>query len=355
MRQGKTIVDLATELEAQMATKKDYVVKTPALEMSLLNTEVPRLHARGADELDWGVNNLAHSQIAERTGIPGAYYKRMLASWPALLVMNVNHWFKNQPESRMLRTMNGNVRAFLSDRYKPIDNFDVADTLLPVLSEAGAKVESCELTERRMYLKAVFPKIQGDVGKGDPVQAGLIISNSEVGCGSVDVRPLVYRLVCLNGLIVEDYRMKRHHVGRLFEGDGNFNMFSSETVQADNKAFFMKMRDVVKHVLTQEVFNGILSKIQEAAGVKIETHPEALVKEIGMRHQLNEREQGGILRHLIDGGDLSKWGLVNAVTRTSQDVEDYDRATELEVLGGNRLNIERSAWQSIAVDAKAAA
>ena len=34
------------------------------------------------------------------------------------------------------------------------------------------------------------------------------------------------------------------------------------------------------------------------------------------------------------GNDLSHDGLVNAVTRASQDIEDYNRATELERIGG---------------------
>ena len=34
------------------------------------------------------------------------------------------------------------------------------------------------------------------------------------------------------------------------------------------------------------------------------------------------------------GNDLSHYGLVNAVTRASQDIEDYNRATELERIGG---------------------
>ena len=41
-----------------------------------------------------------------------------------------------------------------------------------------------------------------------------------------------------------------------------------------------------------------------------------------------------MLRDLIEGGDLSGFGLVNAVTHYSQQVDDYDRATDLEAIGG---------------------
>ena len=49
---------------------------------------------------------------------------------------------------------------------------------------------------------------------GDIVQAGVMISNSEVGLGAVSIQPLVYRLVCTNGMIVNDMGERRHHVGR---------------------------------------------------------------------------------------------------------------------------------------------
>jgi len=41
------------------------------------------------------------------------------------------------------------------------------------------------------------------------------------------------------------------------------------------------------------------------------------------RLSLTQDEQSSVLRHLIEGGDLSQYGLINAVTRT--------RATELDL------------------------
>ena len=48
---------------------------------------------------------------------------------------------------------------------------------------------------------------------------------------------------------------------------------------------------------------------------------------------LTQEEQDGIFRYLVEGGDLSLYGLTNAVTRMSQDVDSYDRATALEWIG----------------------
>ena len=67
------------------------------------------------------------------------------------------------------------------------------------------------------------------------------------------------------------------------------------------------------------------------------SYPQA--KMLADRYILNQSERGSILRHFIMGADNSKYGLIQAVTRASQDIEDYDRATTLERLGGELLAI----------------
>lgn len=41
------------------------------------------------------------------------------------------------------------------------------------------------------------------------------------------------------------------------------------------------------------------------------------------------------------------YGLANAVTRHSQDVKSYDRATELEAAGWSILNMSPSLWRQL--------
>ena len=66
------------------------------------------------------------------------------------------------------------------------------------------------------------------------------------------------------------------------------------------------------------------------------------------RYTLNDAERNGVLRHLIVEGDLSAYGLVNAVTHYSQYVEDYDRATEFEALGGRLIDLSTQDWRELA-------
>jgi hypothetical protein len=47
--------------------------------------------------------------------------------------------------------------------------------------------------------------------------------------------------------------------------------------------------------------------------------PIAVIEKTVKRFNLTEGEGSGILEHLVQGGDLSGFGLLNAVTRYSQD------------------------------------
>ncbi|MGB3547471.1 MAG: hypothetical protein WBA17_10880, partial [Saprospiraceae bacterium] len=155
---------MAQALEAQQSLKKDYVADTRALEMTPTGQLAIADNAQPFD-----ITPHAHRQIGDRIGIPAKYYERMRTDAPELLRDNVNHWFQSQPEQRMIRTLGSDARAFLSRRYRRLDNFDLADAVLPTLLQMdGAQVVSCELTETRMYLKVVTAKIQADVKVGDP-------------------------------------------------------------------------------------------------------------------------------------------------------------------------------------------
>jgi len=69
----------------------------------------------------------------------------------------------------------------LSDRYRRLDNYELAENVLPILQRLeGARFESVELTETKMYLKVVTPRVEYEIAPGDVVQAGIVITNSEV-------------------------------------------------------------------------------------------------------------------------------------------------------------------------------
>ena len=346
MKNGKSLTELAMELERQSEAKKDFITNTSALEM----TSGGELALESDTTHEFPVTDHAHSQIAARLDIPAKYYNRMRSEAPALLAANVNEWFHSKPERRMVRTLEGQARAFLSARYRRLDNFDLAEAVLPVLAEMGEglQIVSTELTSSRMYIKVINSRIELEVKPGDVVQAGMVISNSEIGLGSLKVEPLIYRLVCSNGMIAQDYSKKRYHVGRGADEGEAYELFRDETLKADDRAFFLKVQDTVRAAVDVAKFSTIVERMREATEQRIEGNPVKAVEVVSDYLGFSKEESSGVLQHLIQGGDLNAYGLLNAITRTSQDVDDYDRATILERDGSRVLSLQATTWKSIA-------
>ena len=235
MKSGISLVEMAQEIQRQNDLKADYMLDTRSLRLEPFGGG---LYLNAYDQSgDYAVeplevNAIAHRQIGTHLKIPAAYYDKMLEEYPELLAQNVNAWFQREPAVRMVRTIDGTARAFLSNRYRRIDNLDIAGIVLPVLQEMeGMHFESCQLTDSRMYIKVVNTRLEAEVVPGDIVQSGIIISNSEVGLGSVSIQPLVYRLVCSNGMVVNDAQTRRNHVGRVNEASENYQLYSEKTLE----------------------------------------------------------------------------------------------------------------------------
>lgn len=356
MKQGRSLTELAQEIERQSSNKQDLIADTRNLEVTLdAESSKINLTVTNGDLHHFNINELAHRQIAERVGIPQKYYQRMLAEKPELLANNVNTWFAEKPERRLVRLLDGNVRAFLSDRYQRIDNWDVAQTVLPILlGTPGIECLSQEITESRLYIKAVTHKVQGEIKSkrvGDVVEAGVMISNSEVGLGAISIKPFVHFLVCTNGMVRDKDSLRRAHIGRQIEGDNVVQFLTDETRKAEDHAVLLKVRDVVNAAMNPENFRRMLDEIQATTEQRIEGNPIEAVKVLGNTFGLADTEQTNILRHLIEGADLSKYGIMNAITRASADIESYDRATDLETIGGAIIDLPRADWQRIAIAA----
>lgn len=347
MKIGKaSISELVAQLKKEKEMSRDFIVPTQELHITAEENPVMVMQNRGATEV-FGINENTHQQIASRLGIPYKYYQRMRSDYPELLANNVNGWFEKEPEQRMLRTMGGTARAFLSNKYRRIDNMELMQAVYPVLQEMeGVQVMSCEVTDNHLYLQVVSDKVKTEVAKGDIVQAGFIISNSEIGRGAVAVQPLVYRLVCTNGMIAKENAHRRYHTGKNIDMDDNYELFSDNTKILDDIAYFAKVQEIVRMAVDETKFNQQVIAMQKAIGVAV--NPMAIapvVEELGKTHMLSKGEQEMVVQNFLlgdnyDGGHIAhfnQFGLANAITKTANQVESYERAVDLERIGGQVL------------------
>ena len=358
MKSGKSLVELAQTLQHIKDNAKDYVVPTSSMTMS---NEAKVEFVNGKTHA-FSPSSYAHGQIASYTNIPKQYYDRILSESPELLAENVNHGLSlaakkerrdRKPESRLIRTIDGKMRAVLSSSYRRLDSFDLCNEVLPVIAERGMQVVSSELTDTRLYIKALSPKLTAEVKKGDVVQYGIVISNSDVGAGSVRVEPLIYRLVCANGLI-SDTAMKKFHVGKNQAEEQIMELLSEDTMNLTDAAFWAQVKDVTLASLRPEIFEREVNKLRLAAEEKILNYDIPQVIELSMKATgtSGESTKDNMIAYLANGADgagLTRWGLVNAYTFAAQDEKiGYDQSIELERAGARVLNMHQNQWRHIA-------
>ena len=345
---GLNINELAQKITDQAEKKVDMVVDSRSMqllpvEQDDVTTTAPVLMSID-DSKQMEITSTAHRQLATRLQIPYAYYERVMNNNPVLLAENVNNWLGQTQNKRMIRTYQSDgstvwdlMRADLSNKYLTFDNEDVAEAVLLVMFDENLEIISSNVTEKKLYIKAVTDKLTGEIEKGDVVRGGVIVSNSEVGYGSVNVQAFIERLVCMNGMIAET-SFRRRHIGASHDIT---DLLSRDTLNKTSEALVGQVQDVVRNVLSNEGFNNVLGKLRETTETEI-AKPIDAVEIIQKQFRFTEDEKDSVLNHLIKGGDTTKWGLTNAVTRASQDLEDYDRATEFEKFGWDVANLSNT-------------
>lgn len=340
--QFNSLTDFAQKIEQIEKTKNDYLVSGDKIRMAedskiILN-----------DELDLGITDYAHGQIANKLQIPKAYYDRMLAK-PGLRTLNVNTWLHDREEKSMVRTLDGRVRAMLSDQFKPIDNYDVLSTsIFPALEpiKNNIQIKALNLSETKMYLQFIVKSLQAEIKVNDVVQYGLTISNSEVGAGSLNVEGWIYRLVCSNGM-VRNSLFKKYHVGRRLEEDENYSIWASDTLKKELEGYQLRLRDVLKNALTMTSFNAEVRKMKDAALDQIENITPT-IQNVTKRFGLTEKEGDHIIQQMVSNGDSTRWGLANGLTALAHGIENPDRQYHCEKIGSEIIDLAPSEWKLLA-------
>jgi hypothetical protein len=155
-------------------------------------------------------------------------------------------------------------------------------------------------------------------------------------------------LACLNGMVHENFGIRKFHLGgNGGDGEGAREFYRDATRIQDDKAFFMKVQDVVEATMTPETFGRVIEGMQKAATKQITGKTDKVVEVTAKRYGLSDTERDSVLKHLIAGGQLNAYGLGQALTRVSADVENYDKATDLERAGGEIITLGRHDWEEI--------
>lgn len=333
MKKGQEVRSMLKKINNDVEFKKDVIVDLRSLDVSQNDRVVyPDLHYAGGQYYQMNDNSLNH--LCNRLEIGTRYISKCLTVSQELVTHNLNFWInKNKNKKLMLRTIEGHdinrVRAIMSDRYKRIDSDVVANSCLSKLMDMNAELKYSYYDGDNMNITAVLPKLEGEVVEGDFVQGGITITNSEIGNGSLIVKPFIYRLVCTNGMVAPEYlnQFYAKHVGKMI----------IDVEQDDQwKVIVDKMGQQLELVSNPELFQENVDKLKQATEQKINSHQ---IEVLAKKHGLSDEERSGVFERLNhyygETFVTSKYDVANAITNIANDENKSDeRARYLQELGG---------------------
>lgn len=360
---------LVAELTRQRDSRVDFVADTRSLRLKATDNQL-RLLPNTPQTREWMpsegvlISDKALAQIGAvaAPAVPGAYLRDLAAQRPDVAALVVNQ--TGEAKRRFIRLLDGRCRAFLSDAYRVMDNYDLAFTALDVAKNVGANVLECSLTDSRMRIKLVNESIWQRISdrqqngggahewivgneadpkyrdatnynrNGDEMPQGgrgvspvVTISNSETGEGGLSISVGLFDRYCLNTALIETGMRKVHIGSRMDSG-----IFTAETREADSRALALACRDTIRAAFSPEGFDKLVAQADAAAAVAINA-PSAAVDQLVKSKVITEAQRDGLLEHFLGKYSKTAYGLAQAVTRFAQET-DADGAADLEAVAG---------------------
>lgn len=370
MRMG--LGPMVAELKRRLENRVDVVADSRHMKVAVVDGRFRLLANPGTPLTEWMVGDAAglpveaHAvgQLLEKcdVSIPKTFAEKLAERHPEWAAELATNLLQASKQSRLVRMLDGRVRAFLSNSYRCLDNYDLAATALQVARDSGAEFLECHLTPSRMEIKlvnrSVWDRIDaaqrgadggygsisnhkwiGHVGVGwqgedlpggkDTVHPLVTVGNSETGEGGYFVKLGILQAVCCNSAILRK-ELQTVHIGQKQTVQG---ILSQETLRAEAKAIHLKARDIVKAAFAQEKFAEMCGIMKAAASVEIKNPKPALDfwVESGL---FSEAQRDDVFAYFVRDYKQTALGLASAMTRLAQDTEDADVATELEEAAG---------------------
>ena len=269
----------------------------------------------------------AQYQICQRIGVPRSYMQKCI---PSLQRTNMQHWMNNYVLDRksqdhlLIRFYDDKIRAIFTERYKPLDNIDLANNLLAQSIDMDMKVQFNHghrfMSLNLLYSKEAYNVPVGGFSGDDYMYPGISLINSEVGVSSFAARMFFFRLWCSNGAIVS------HKFGAR-----KFRHISDSNID-DVPRMLEWGRDSVGELRTIT-----MNTLKRAREIKVDHVPETF-EYMSKKYEVNEMQRAALPEAWEHEKGNSLFHIINTYTRAanSRYLDSEDRYS-LQDIGGRML------------------
>ncbi len=244
----------------------------------------------------------------------------------------------------LTRDDTGKIFTIVSSRYVPFqasDLFDVCEQFLETSAAKYARARSYK-DGARISARVSIPDADFMVVPNDHCKAFLDISTSHDGSSAIWIRPLVYRMICKNGLHVWESDAARSISCRHVKGAREKLVINArEVLQREIQyfaAFNEKMRALVSKEMKYEALDAFLDELLQIDAVK-----GANAREENLKYSLARLAYNGTGQD-IPGVKGTAYAAFNAVTEYVTHGRGADETREYAEIYGTGADLRERAF-----------
>jgi hypothetical protein len=232
-----------------------------------------------------------------------------------------------------LRTYkDGTCRAFVTDKYAPIDNRWYLETLSEFIP--GGRFSHWRGDEDTIYGNILIPDTIMDYGADDSDYGGMIsVGNCEIGTRRISQTPSLFRAICMNGCIwgqTAGEKIRRVHRGNIVLE--NLKLEIAENIQHQIP---LLAPGIKQFLATRSLETG-------KASIK------GVIAAVSSDYKLSKKEASAFLDQYVtlESGERNLFGIINGLTRAGQ---TFDNKTwvRFDEVAGNLLETSADRWNTI--------
>lgn len=249
-----------------------------------------------------------------------------------LLQHSLREHLGHSDERFLLRSIDGETRGVMSDRYRRLDVRPLLDAFIGTGRELGMVPYDGVASDLSVSVRAIMPRVVEPV-PGEFMVVGLSWVNSDFGARSYNLAAFLLRLVCLNGAVGET-AIKQVHLGSRLPD--NIEL-SAATYEHDTRTMVSATRDIVRGILNPAAIDRQVEAIRTATSKAVDV-ATALKAFKGLT-----KGESAEVKKAFDGPDnvmlpagKTVWRFSNALSWVAHNAEP-ERKLELEAMAGEVL------------------
>jgi hypothetical protein len=286
----------------------------------------------GFDNKEFALHRFALGQVAETANLPTKFIDSLTgADWGrALIAHNLNEIFQHNSKRRLLRTVNNEVRGFLSDQYRRLDSRPLVEAFAVGVQKLGALTYKGSVMDTKINVAAIMPDVYEVAG--EVLAFVMSFENSDFGNGAVSLRSGLVRIWCDNLHVFEE-TLRQIHLGKRLADD---IMYSRQTYELDTQTTVSALSDLINSQLNREGIQKRLELVQNAANTEVNpAQVQKMLKDalgIGRAQEVIDVYKSADIENVPAGNSV--WRMANAISWVANKETDGEKKLELVKLAG---------------------